>query len=616
MHQPCTYKAQTDNFRQFRVSEPTDDSTENRLRRLEGNYGRISQLEAKIDQLLGNSRPEHSAIEISISNGQTPEPQLRHNARSLGSDDDAFDEQSAVFEAEPGINPAPSEAARPPPQVLQHVVDLYYELCENQPLPLLAREDDPVQFSDLTTFGIIAVAARYSNHVFFRHELSSAQAFNRKARRVIFSTLESCETKLSTIQAICLITLADYLDGSVQRANLTLGIGIRLAYSMGLLRPRTLDYVSDEDDVCRCCWSLFTMERLFSLGSGTFVPLIDENDLPRYPSSPELPPHVIPAVATAGQTPVDLGIIACYLPLVAVWGKIMKYIQRNKLSGDSQLPWMADSSYNQIVSQMLHSEAVCPNHHRWEMVRFPQQKPECLQSSRAYWGPWLLMQFLHHSCLALLNHPVFFLGETPTTFSQLPPSFAQSVSTQAQVHSRWIAHFAHLLREKDLKAVDPFMAYGASIAATIHAFYAAAQNQEVSQRARKDFVICAQLVAEMSTTSPSLQNLVGKLQRLQQESQVHGPATAHPALSQESYAEIVWNVLEYTKPSEGSLETQASQPNASVEASVDLLQPDHADGQQRQFATDALVSSLGILAPFSCPDFAQSSVDEWSIGNL
>lgn len=29
---------------------------ENRLRRLEGNYGRISQLEAKIDQLLGNSR--------------------------------------------------------------------------------------------------------------------------------------------------------------------------------------------------------------------------------------------------------------------------------------------------------------------------------------------------------------------------------------------------------------------------------------------------------------------------------------------------------------------------------------------------------------------------------
>lgn len=295
----------------------------------------------------------------------------------------------------------------------------------------------------------------------------------------------------------------------MERANLTLGIGVRLAYSMRLLRSRTLEEMSEDEDIVRCCWSLFAMERLFALGSGVSMPLIDENDLPRYPISPDPPPHVTPFLATAGETPVDLGIMACCLQLTATWGKAIKYALRHKSHGNSQLPWTAESEYSQAMSHILQFEAVFPNHHRWQVTRFHQQGPADLKRFRAYWDPWMLMQFLYHSCLALVNHPVFFLGETPTAFSQLPPSFAQSVSSQAQMHSRWITYFASLLQERDFGVVDPFLAYGASVAATIHAFYAASQNQEASQRAKRDLSICIRLVRNITTALPSVQSLVG-----------------------------------------------------------------------------------------------------------
>ncbi|EKG16152.1 Transcription factor fungi [Macrophomina phaseolina MS6] len=512
-----------------------------------------------------------------------------------------------------------SGTLQPSPELLQHITKLYFDLYENQPLLPLTREDARENLPDQVIFGMVAVAARYSDHSYFQDEASSPQAFNKKARHFVFNALESCETGLATVQAICLITFADYLDGSVERANLTLGIGVRLAYSMRLLRSRTLEEMSEDEDIVRCCWSLFAMERLFALGSGVSMPLIDENDLPRYPISPDPPPHVTPFLATAGETPVDLGIMACCLQLTATWGKAIKYALRHKSHGNSQLPWTAESEYSQAMSHILQFEAVFPNHHRWQVTRFHQQGPADLKRFRAYWDPWMLMQFLYHSCLALVNHPVFFLGETPTAFSQLPPSFAQSVSSQAQMHSRWITYFASLLQERDFGVVDPFLAYGASVAATIHAFYAASQNQEASQRAKRDLSICIRLVRNITTALPSVQSLADKLEKLGQGSQLLDvSSSSHPDLSRGDYTDIVWGVLEYTKPSQLSTEfNRSDRIDAPVDASsARPLRPSRNTGPQEQSATDALVEYLGILPFFSCPDFTQSSLDEYSFGNL
>lgn len=408
-----------------------------------------------------------------------------------------------------------------PPDLLASITNIYYDRCECQPLPLLVRS---THFPDEVIFGIIAVAARYSTHPFFNQDESSPQVFNQKARTILFKALETNEATLSTIQAACLISLADYLgmqhisnevphanhtsDGLTQHANLTVGIGIRLAYSLGFLKPRALDDISEDETISRCCWSLFALEKLFSLASGEPIPLLDENHLPRYPTSPEVPPSARSSLGSNSETLVDLGIIAYCLQLTVVWGEVMKHVMKRKRSGTSQIPWAADSEYNRIMSRFLDYEAVSVNQHRWQLVNFPQQEPADLKTYRSYWVSWLLMQFLFHSCLALLHHPVLFLAEGPPTFVQLPPSFAQCASNHAQLHSRWIAHFADILRLKGLEVTDPFLAYGASIAATIHAFYAGSKNEDVSLRAKKDFFLCLELVRGLSAKLPSVRYLV------------------------------------------------------------------------------------------------------------
>ncbi|KAF4543648.1 uncharacterized protein LTHEOB_347 [Lasiodiplodia theobromae] len=556
-----------------RVSKSPDSRTqEERLRRLESNLDRISGLESKIDQLL--SQPIGSPTVPTWSHDEAPLSELGNQRR------------------EP-------DTGAVPPDLLASITDIYFDRCECQPLPLLVRS---THFPDEVTFGIVAVAARYSTHPFFNQE-SSPEVFNRKARTILFKALETNEATLSTIQAACLISLADYLDGLTQRANLTVGIGIRLAYSLGFLKPRALDNISEDETISRCCWSLFALEKLFSLASGEPVPLLDENHLPRYPTSPEVPPSARSSLGSTSETLVDLGIIAYCLQLTVVWGEVMKHVMKRKRSGTSQIPWAADSEYNQIMSRFLDYEAVSVNQHRWQLVNFPQQEPADLKTYRSYWVSWLLMQFLFHSCLALLNHPVLFLAGGPPTFVQLPPSFAQCLSNHAQLHSRWIAHFADILRQKGLEVTDPFLAYGASIAATIHAFYAGSKNEDVSLRAKKDFFLCLELVRGLSVKLPSVRYLVHRLEQLQQSSHaLNGLPGDHENLSRTTYASIFWSIVQYSNP---------PKVHESGQNDVSFIEPP----SQGQLSDDLLADYLGILPPFSCPDLVQS-FDEWSMGNL
>ncbi|KAL0262168.1 hypothetical protein SLS55_003607 [Diplodia seriata] len=159
---------------------------EERLRRLETNLDRISGLESKIDQLFNdNASTDLSRISQEMPVDPRPSLSIEHQREAP----DAF--------------PIP-------PDLLAAVIDIYFDYVECQPLPLLIRKDS-FDFADEVAFGIIAVAARYSTHSYFSRDESSPQVFNQRARTIIFKALETDDATLSTIQATCLISLADYL---------------------------------------------------------------------------------------------------------------------------------------------------------------------------------------------------------------------------------------------------------------------------------------------------------------------------------------------------------------------------------------------------------------------
>lgn len=299
-------------------------------------------------------------------------------------------------------------------------------------------------------------------------------------------------------------------DGLPQRANLTLGVGIQLAYSLKLLKAGNLANLTEKEDVACCCWSLFALERLFSIASGTGHMMIQESHLPRHPSPPELPPHVQANRESRNlspDSPLDIGMTGCCLQLASAWGRVMRYAMEYREAQMTELPWMADSEYSRIQAQIQHFETIWPDEHRWANVGFMDQTRQQVREFQGYWSSWLFMQLGFHSSLALLNHPLFSL-HLPPTCTKVPPSFADSTSNQARYHTKWIAYFVRLIVEKRITVTDPFLAFTAAIAASIIYLTSRVDEQEAAERGRLNVELCYHFVNGMGASMPVLADLV------------------------------------------------------------------------------------------------------------
>jgi hypothetical protein len=100
----------------------------------------------------------------------------------------------------------------PPSDVLEDVIDAYFQYCHKQPLWLFNREDfSSVQgCSEETLLTLLALASCHSKNSFFHgrlHELS--QSYAQAAREGIMQQTGEGKVSITTIQNLCMLTLAN-----------------------------------------------------------------------------------------------------------------------------------------------------------------------------------------------------------------------------------------------------------------------------------------------------------------------------------------------------------------------------------------------------------------------
>lgn len=193
-----------------------------------------------------------------------------------------------------------------------------------------------------------------------------------------------------------------------------------------------------------------------------------------------------------------------------VWRQVQHYVS-HCASGNSKPPWSLNSSYSAIAAHLMDLETNFPNCHRYDSVGFIDQSWDQLHRNRAYWSPWLYIQFSYHAVHSMLNHP-FLYSWRPQQSAQLavPNTFWKTCSELALIHTTWIARLADMVSEKQYKVSDPFLGYCVAIAATIHIYYCRAADSTVREAAHAKLNTCLKFLAGLATVWPRFQETVSR----------------------------------------------------------------------------------------------------------
>ncbi|KAH7363796.1 hypothetical protein BKA65DRAFT_122525 [Rhexocercosporidium sp. MPI-PUGE-AT-0058] len=412
-----------------------------------------------------------------------------------------------------------SETNLPTWDIIQRAAETYLQYCDCQPLPLFQRTNfiQTLKYRQPEIlFTILAVASRFIENQQPRTNLTKpTNRFVEAARTIISKQVFEGAVELSTIQALCLLTIIDFTDGHTRRASIHCSLAMSLAHNAGLASECNLVLPDQErEERRRCFWSLFLVKRLH----GADFMVLDfsaEDNFPWYPETTGEPlsPRQESNLARTDEQGPGNGIVAYAIQLSEVWFKITRYARRRG-KPSSLPPWSSQSEYATILAHQMDFETRMPYLHRFEPAKFSQRSVEHLNSNRDYWGPWLFIQFLYHTNLCLLNHPLLLSLRLRNFKCVIPEIFLQHTSDLISSHASWIINFIEMLEAKPFKVTDPFLGHCVAIIATIYLQESFVDDPGTRREKQDNFDKCLKFIRGFGEQWPHLGRIANKLQRL------------------------------------------------------------------------------------------------------
>ncbi|KAK6587513.1 hypothetical protein PZA11_000803 [Diplocarpon coronariae] len=424
----------------------------------------------------------------------------------------------AVRHVQPSLGQL-SDSSLPSWEVILGAAQTYLNYCDCQPLPLFQRSNFLLTLKDRqpeVVYSILALASRFiSNNVPCNDQARLISGYVEAARTINSKKLFEGAVDLSTIQSMCLLTLVDFTDGHTRRASIHSSQAMSLAQNAGLASesPHALPE-QEREERRRCFWSLFLLKRLH----GADFMILDfsaEDNFPWYPESASEPSPAGRRLSPAqdGGQGSDKGIVAYAIQLSEVWFKITRYARRRG-KPSCLPPWSSQSEYATILAHQMDFETRMPFVHRFEPAKFSQRSVEHLNSNRDYWGPWLFIQFLYHTNLCLLNHPLLISLRLRDFKCVIPEIFLQHSSDLISSHASWILNLMEMLEAKPFKVTDPFLGHCVAIIATIYLQESFSEDAETRREKQDSFERCLKFIRGFGDQWPHLGRIANKLQRL------------------------------------------------------------------------------------------------------
>jgi hypothetical protein len=261
----------------------------------------------------------------------------------------------------------------------------------------------------------------------------------------------------------------------------------------------------------RCFWSICLLRRFH----GEDVHVLDyasPENLAKYPKSTGIAPDITQTDNAGVEVRIargmkDEGIVAYYLQLSETFSRTAGYVKRRGRS-NGFLPWSPESEYSKIIALQMDSETRVPYVHRFKFSGIPDRSADDLQSNRDYWGPWFFIQFMYHTILCLLNHPLLLSLSLRNHRSTIPEIFIQHSSDMISTHTSWIVYFVRYFEEKGFRISDPFLGYCAAVVATIELQLSFTEDEGVRKDKQERFESCLNFVQDLGKEWPHMAKVV------------------------------------------------------------------------------------------------------------
>lgn len=276
----------------------------------------------------------------------------------------------------------------------------------------------------------------------------------------------------------------------------------------------------DADQVRRLFWSVHILTHVYAKRHMR-VSLLDDIHLPRYSYTSsstesasmarESPPKMPNESLTADGTHV-WGIWAYAVQMTSLWKEVRNYIALWREGEVQMKPWSNTSSYATITSRLMDIETEYPSQHRYDSAKFWNRSSDELENDRAYWSPWLVIQFSYHAIHTLLNHPFLYSArpsESPET--DVPNSFWKTLSEKALTHSSWTIRLLDQALEKRFQIYDPFIGHCISIAATVHLYYCRSEDSGLQHAVQQRLAKCSAFLQTLAAATPLCRSMVSSL---------------------------------------------------------------------------------------------------------
>ncbi|EKD13645.1 uncharacterized protein L3040_004139 [Drepanopeziza brunnea f. sp. 'multigermtubi'] len=528
---PCVYKVTT------RKAAPRTDymaMLDKRLKRMEE---RIIKIVPKQEQDATTTPVTRAVVKPAIP-GTTPSRSASGKKRVA---DEAFGQELENWSRSAASNPVVGGASKPailvtqeaeehrlvtegaeklPTKELQeHLSETFFENVNGQTYHLLHKPSFMRKLRAGTVppvliLAVCAISARFSTHP----KLNTYPAFLRgeewaaPARAIVVRRYEWPNITILT----CLLILGLHEFGTCQggRSWSFGGMALRMAYALQL--HKDLDYdphklngtielsFIDREIRRRTMWSCFLMDRFNS--SGTDRPIFIKEtsmkvqlpikekyfqlDMPGPTQSLDggVPHPIPPGEGQLSDAEENMGVAAYMIRSIALWGRIVEYLNLGGKAQDPHPMWHLDSTYSRLVKQAEAFETSLPKSMQYNAENLHTHATEALANQ---------FLFLHLS----IQQNILFMSKNAADQpgGRPPPDTPREFTTEAGKKAfRAAERITELLREGESHFITaPFTGYCAFYSSTVHVFGSFSNNPATEEASKKNLAVNVRYLTKM-----------------------------------------------------------------------------------------------------------------------
>ena len=192
-----------------------------------------------------------------------------------------------------------------------------------------------------------------------------------------------------------------------------------------------------------------------------------------------VPNPVAPDTGQVSDARANMGVAAHLIRLMAVWGKLVHYLNLGGKDRDQLPMWAKDSTFQKIIHDAEEWKASLPTSLCYTHDNLQTYASENLANQ------FLLLHIIYHQIILFSNR--FALptpGAQPTSLDDMPKDFVQSASRAAFEAANQISSLVH--EGMDYRVVAPFAGYCAFFSSTVHIYGAFSKNTQLEATSKQN----------------------------------------------------------------------------------------------------------------------------------